>query len=164
MTERRDIRVPTTRAARLAAAALALVVGVTGCGAPETTSAGPCDISYDDALFTVTRATNIRTGASISRLFVRGYTFDGSSERGINFLITAPGLQPRNVSVIGSELSCDVACSFGAVNGQYTLTFGAAGFRDTTLDIGSASHADQQGGCPARFRDGLELELQLTPT
>jgi hypothetical protein len=163
MTDRRDISAPgAPRAVRGAVAALALVAAA-GCGVAETTPSGLCDISYDDALFTVTRATDARSGAALSRVLLRSYTYEGSSERGPGFLVTAPGLQPRNSAVNGTGLTCDIVCSFGAANGDYTLTFGAAGYRDTTLQIAGASHAVQQGGCPATYRDGLELEVTLTP-
>ena len=147
------------RSPRPFVAAAALLVGA-ACGGAEDT-AGPCYVGYEEPLFTVASAVDARTGAPLRQVVLRSYSFDGDPTLGPDYLTEFLGLTPRNVTASGGTLLCDIACAFGAAEGRYALTFGAPGYRDTTLTL-DARYARFTGGCPAMRSGGVVLRLELS--
>jgi hypothetical protein len=146
----------------LAFLATAWACAITGCHRDGTV--GPCYVRYNEPILTITAATDARTGAPLSRIIVRDFSYDdrSRSELGIAFLTDHFGLTPRNVLIEGSSLRCDIVCAFGAPEGRYQLTIGATNYRDTTFTV-AAKYGRGSGDCPATLFDGVRLEVQLTP-
>ena len=124
---------------------------------------GPCNIRYAEPLFLVASAADARTGAVLPQVLLRSYAFEGNPDLGTAFLIDVYGLTPRNVRAEGGALVCAVACGFGAAEGRYSLTFGAAGYRDTTFAV-EARFAWGEGSCPRTLSGGRTIRLVLTPS
>ena len=126
---------------------------------------GPCNVAYDEPLFTIENAKDAATKAPISRVVLRSFLYDRppGPTPGVAFLTDHFGLTPKNVTISGNELLCDVVCSFGAGEGGYVFTFGATGYRDTTFAISDAKYSRARGGCPTYLSGGVTLGVELTP-
>lgn len=142
--------------------AIAFTCVATGCRHDD--ELGPCYIKYAEPILTITAATDAQTGAPLSRIIVRDFSYNdqSKSELGIGFLTDVFGLTPRNVTIEGSSLRCDIVCAFGAPEGRYQLTIGAVNYRDTTFTV-PAKYGRGSGNCPATLSDGVRLRVQLTP-
>jgi hypothetical protein len=146
---------------RTAAAVLSILVAG-ACRGDGDVRVGPCTAVFADPLFTVTRVTDARSGLPLARVLVRSVLYNDATTSP-EFLTNVANLHPRNVTVLGSALACDGACAFGAANGRYTFTFGAAGYRDTTFTVPDAKHGKVSLGCPVTYAGSIALTLQLTP-
>lgn len=143
----------------------AIVVLSWGCGGGNGGSLGPCSVEYDEPLFTVASARDARTAAPIPEVVLRDYLYDRppGPRPPLSFLTDHLGLEPTNVRISAGELVCNVACTFGAGEGWYTFTFGAAGYRDTTVTVLNAAFSRSRGSCPKFLGGTNTLTLQLTP-
>jgi hypothetical protein len=141
------------------AAALVLALG---CSGGEEGTAGPCYMRFADPLMAVTQVIDARTGRDLSQVILRRYTYAGGPDTGWGFLTDHFSLRPRNVRTENDALMCDVACAFGASEGVYALTFGAEGYRDTTITV-DARYANRSGNCPLTLSQGAVVRVVLTP-
>lgn len=145
--------------------AVACVLAATMACGGDGGSLGPCFIGYDEPLFTIASAIDATSGALITPIILRDFVFDGPPgvRPGMSFLTDYLGLHPRNVEPRDDQLICAVACAFGARPGDYTFTFGAHGYRDTTFAIADANFTKGRGNCPAYLSGGPVLNLRLSP-
>lgn len=158
----RSVTAPCACKSRPPVLASLLLVVTAACSRGRDT-VGPCYIGYDEPLFTVASAQDVVTGAAIERVVLRDFVLDRppGPRPGMSYLTEHLGLQPRNVEISGSELLCQVVCAFGAGQGGYTFTFGAPGYRDTTVTVNDARYTKGRGNCPAFLSGGMVLNLRL---
>jgi hypothetical protein len=140
-----------------------VLTGVISCGKEEPTL-GPCTVEAEAPLFTITRAHSTRDGAPIHRVVVREVVFRGFPLP-LELLLNEGGYSPQNVTLVGGEMVCDIACNFGSTGGPYTIRFGAEGFRDTTLVLPDVQYSRARGpGCPTLLSGGITLSIGLEPS
>ncbi len=126
--------------------------------------AGPCVITYDEPLFSIATARDVQSDAPIGQVVLRGFIYDRppGPRPSITFLTDHFGLTPTNVTTTATELVCTVRCAFGAGEGAYTFTFGAAGYRDTVVTLVDVKFSRGSGSCPRAVSGGTALDLRLT--
>ena len=147
---------------RIAPAVAAVLI--IGCGDGDGGRIGPCVITYGEPLFSITTARDALTDVAIGQVVLRDFTYDRppGPRPPLLFLTNHVGLTPTNVTRTATELVCTVRCAFGAAEGGYTFTFGAAGYRDTTLTVVDARFSQSVGSCPQTLSGGVALNLRLT--
>ena len=155
--------VPQFNRVRARIARIGAAGALVGCAGGGGTS-GPCFITYDEALFSIATARDTQSDAPIARVVLREFTYDRppGPRPPMLFLTNHVGLTSTNVTRTATELLCTVACAFGAAEGGYTFTFGAEGYRDTSVTVADAKFSRATGSCPRTLSGGLRLDLRLT--
>lgn len=137
-----------------------LTAGSLGIAACSPSQLGPCQIIYEEALITIVRAEDAATHAPVPRVSIRSISRDQQpiADPGV---LTRVGAPVRGTTINGSELVCEVVCSFGVQEGTYRMSLSASGYRDTTITVQAkyARNNSASGGCPVRASGGIRLAI-----
>src|SRR5687767_14124551 len=95
---------------------------------------GTCDVITGEPLITIDRVQDALSGAGIPVVTIGSVVFDGSVPFPGSGLV-ATGLPNHDATVVGDSLRCQVACGFGFLEGAYSMSINAAGYRDTTISF-----------------------------
>jgi hypothetical protein len=96
----------------------------------------------------------------ISSLSLREFRLNGQPLVDLSFLI-GRDIPVHGEAQVGNEIRCDVACGFGALEGDYRFVVAASGYEDTTVSL-TARYARLEGTCPSRSSDGVRLGITLS--
>lgn len=121
---------------------------------------GTCNVVTEGSLITIARVQNALNDADVPAVTIGSVVFDGGVPFPGSGLLAWPN--HHGVTVVGDSLRCEVACGFGMLEGTYSMSIHAAGYRDTTLTF-NATYSSRHGGCPLTLSDGKRLELRLLP-
>ena len=140
---------------RWMACAVAMTLA-TGCNSNGT---GICFEKIEEPLISVVEARDLASGTTIPEVTIRNPVYMGAPLP-ISHVVVNASAPVKGIVVEGQLLKCQIVCTFGSEPGEYQFTFGAAGYRDTTLTL-QATYSVSTRGCQRFLNSATSLSLRL---
>lgn len=128
-------------------------------GACHNNTSEACAIIRGDPLISLAEARNAANGSVVPEVIIRGAKVQGQPLSAVALINFPPSTR---VTPTTAGLHCQIACGFGAHEGDYELIIGTAGFRDTTIAF-RATYAALTDGCPRKQVGSHTLRVVLRP-
>jgi hypothetical protein len=106
-----------------------------------------------DPLIRIAQAVEANEGPQIASVGLTDMRINGALVRELEHLVNVAPAEAdiiRGLRVQGDTLVCEIACTFGTVEGEYRFRVSAPGYRSVEIVVESRFEGFE-GGCPGQF-------------
>lgn len=120
---------------------------------------GPCVVEYQDSVVKIESAISGTSSEDIQAVVISEITLN-EVDVDLRYLNEE---SKENVvfDFEANAVTCNIPCGFSSLEGNYNFKVSAEGYQSEMLNI-DASYSVFDGGCPARYNVGAEIDIVLT--